>query len=311
MAARRYSLVFYVAILVAAAATYGVWRVIESTKASSRVATAPVVVAARDINEGERIDRIALSVAQWPVATVPVGAYGRVDSVAGRVAKVPIFNGEPMVPGRLAPEGTDAGLASKITPGKRAFSIRVNDVSGIAGLIQPNSRVDILLTTTLANGERASKTFMSNMRVLGMQQSVHKSEDGRPIPATVAHLDVTPEEGELLGVAQAQGTIQLMLRGYGDPDSVVTKGATSRDVQNTLRNAPVRTIPQRSASNTRITPPPVVAETVMVPVPAARPARPDTARIEVFRGGAKSEVKFQKDTTKRDTLVRRDTLSRN
>ena len=213
MAAKRYSFVFYVAIVVAIGATYAVFKVLESTKASSRVATAPVVVASRDINEGEKIDRLALSVAQWPVSTVPVGAYGRIDSVAGRVARVPVFNGEPLVPGRLAPEGTDAGLLTKITPGKRAMSVRINDVTGIAGMIPPNSRVDIALTTTLANAQRTAKLFMSNMRVLAMQTAVHKSEDGRPIPATVATLEVTPEESELLLVAQSQGSIQLVLRG--------------------------------------------------------------------------------------------------
>ncbi len=91
---------------------------LESTKASSKVATAPVVVAAKDINEGEAIDRLALTVAQWPVATIPVGAYGRIDSVAGRVARFNVFTGEPLVPGRLTPEGTEPGLRSKITPGK-------------------------------------------------------------------------------------------------------------------------------------------------------------------------------------------------
>ena len=64
MAAKRYSFVFYIAILVAVGATYAVFKVLESAKASSRVATAPVVIASRDINEGESIDRIAVSVAQ-------------------------------------------------------------------------------------------------------------------------------------------------------------------------------------------------------------------------------------------------------
>jgi pilus assembly protein CpaB len=172
--------------------------------------------------------------------------------------------------------------------------------------------VDILLTTSLGAADRTSKLFMSNMRVLAMAQTVQNSEDGRPIPATVATLEVTPEESEKLAVAQSQGQIQLVLRGYGDPDSVITRGATSRDVQNSLRNAPVRTVPTRSTSPRPSAPPRVVAETVLVPLPApVTPAKPDTARVEVFRGGQKSELKFQKDTSKRDSLARRDTIVKN
>jgi pilus assembly protein CpaB len=303
MAAKRYSFVFYIAILVAIGATYAVFKVLESTKASSRIATASVVVAARDINEGELIDRIALSVAEWPVSTVPVGAYGRIDSVAGRVARVAIFTGEPLVPGRLAPEGMTAGLMTKITPGKRAMSIRINDVSGIAGLIPPESRVDIGLVTTLANATRTAKIFMENMRVLTIGTEVHRSEDGRPIPATVATLEVTPEEFERLLVAQSQGQIQLVLRGYGDPDSVNTRGATSAELERALRNAP--TAPTRPRRTVSAPQPKVVPETIRVrdPVPVApRIVKPDSAKVEVFRGGQKQEVKFSKDSVRRDTI---------
>ena len=303
MAAKRYSFVFYVAIIVAVAATYSVFRVLESTKASSRVATAPVVVAARDIGEGEAIDRLALSVSQWPVSTVPVGAYGRVDSVAGRVARVAVFNGEPIVPGRLAPEGTTPGLTSKITPGKRAMSVRINDVSGVAGLIQPNSRVDILLSTTVGNATRTGKIFMENMRVLAMATTTSKTEDGRPIPATTATLEVTPDESEKLMVAQSAGTIQLILRGYGDPDSVKTSGATTADVERMLRDAPA---PKANVARGPARPPQprVAPETVHVREPVAVVPKPkaDTNKVEVFRGATKTELKFGKDSVRRDTI---------
>lgn len=307
MAARRYTAVFYIALLVAIAATYGVYRVIESTKASNRVATAPVVIANRDIALGERIDRLALSVAQWPVATVPVGAYQTVDSVAGRVARIDVFRGEPLVPGRLAPEGTAAGLEVKITPGKRAFALRINDVSGIAGLIQPNSRVDVVLITQLPGATtRTSKIFMENMRVLAMQQATQRSEDGRPIQATVATIEVTPDELELLAVATSQGQIQLALRGYGDPDSVNTSGATFSDVAKALRNVPVSPAPGRTATATRPQAPRVVTETLLVPQPIAAPApaKPETTKVEVIRGQKREELLFRKDTTRRDTLPR-------
>lgn len=306
MASKRYTLVFYVAIAVALGATYGVWRVIESTKSSSRVATAPVVVAARDLPEGAAIDRMALSVAQWPTSTIPVGAYSRVDSVAGRVTRVAVFQGEPFVPGRLAPEGTSAGLETKITPGKRAMGLRINDVSGISGMIQPNSRVDILLTLNpMGNdGRRTAKLFMSNMRVLAMGTEVQRGDDGRPIQATVATLEVSPTEAEQLAVAQAQGQIQLVLRGYGDPDSVVTPGASIADVAASLRDAPAR--PVRRTTNPRPAP---AAPAPVTPAPATAPttkdvslARPDSLKVEVYRAGKKTDVKFQKDSLRRDTV---------
>ena len=141
MAAKRYSLVFYAAIIVALLSTFGVYRVLEVTKANARVATAPVVIAQKDLTEGASIDRMAVVVAQWPVGTIPAGAFTSIDSVAGRVTRVAVFKGEALVPGRLAPDGTGPGLEVKITPGKRAFAFRINDVSGIAGLIELQSEL--------------------------------------------------------------------------------------------------------------------------------------------------------------------------
>src|SRR5687767_1169245 len=114
MAANRYSLVFVGALVVAGVATFAVFRAVEESRASSRIATVPVVVAARNINEGSPIDRLDLTIAQWPAPTVPPGTFSSVDSVAGRVSRVAIFSGEPLVPGRLAPTGTGPGLEVKI-----------------------------------------------------------------------------------------------------------------------------------------------------------------------------------------------------
>ena len=143
-------------------------RVDGPSRASGRVPTVPVVVAAKDMPEGEIADRMALVVAQWPAGTQPAGAYSSVDLVAGRVTRVPIYKGEAMVPGRLAPEGTGAGLEVKITPGKRAYGIRINDVASLAGMVQPNSRVDIMV---VMNDPEASKQVANqNFRALRCQR---------------------------------------------------------------------------------------------------------------------------------------------
>jgi pilus assembly protein CpaB len=250
------------------AAVFSWIRRIESPTLNRGGATAPVVIAQKDMAEGSSIDRMSLVVAQWPVGTIPAGAFTSIDSIVGRVTRVTVFKGEALVPGRLAPDGAGPGLEVKITPGKRAMSFRVNDVSGIAGLIQANSRVDMVVVIDggADKGGRVARVFMENMRILAMSTVTQRSEDGRPIAAAVATVEVTPNEGERLTIATTQGQIQLMLRGYGDPDSAKTRGApTSQIVSNLRRATAVRLAPQPM---------------VMPP----RPPKPDTAVVKIFRG---------------------------
>ena len=303
MATSRYSLILVVALLTAGGATFGVYRLIETTKAQSTIVMKPVVVATRDVAEGEALDRAAVTVNAWPVAAVPPGAFGSIDSVAGRVARVAVFRGEPIIPGRLAPAGTGPGIQVKITPGKRAMAIKIDDVAGISGLIQPNARVDILVTLPDKQGSanQVAKLFMSNMRVLAVGTVVQSGPDNRPINATTATIEVTPDEAEQLAVAMREGPIQLVLRGYGDPDSIKTKGATSSDVLAQLQSAPTVKVPPRAPASRRR---PVERESAPVttmpqspaPVVSATP-RPDSFAVQIYRGDKLSQQKF--DTTKK------------
>jgi pilus assembly protein CpaB len=188
----------------------------------SRIPTVPVVVAARDIPEGVIIDRVGLVVAQWPLGTQPAGAYVSIDSVANRVTRVPVYKGEAFVSGRLAPQVPGAGLEVKITPGKRAYGILINDVVSLAGMIQPNSRVDIMVVIAdPAQHKRVAKLFMSNVRVLAIGATHARDPNGAPGIAAVATVEVTPMEAERLAFAAARGQLQLLLRGYGDWDSAL------------------------------------------------------------------------------------------
>lgn len=292
----RYKLVFWGAILVAAAATFGAYRLL-AANSRAEVATRPVVVANRDIPQGVAIDRIALATVQLPVKAVPVGAFSVIDSVAGRVAGVPIFNGETIVPGRLAPVGTGPGLELKIPPGQRAMAVRINDVAGISGLLQPNSRVDVLVTIRdeAAQEKQVAKLFMSNMLVLSVGTEIQRDATGKPINAATVTLAVTPEEAERLAIAMNTGSIQLVLRGYGDPDSVRTKGASSGDVLNQLKGTS-SVIPQKAA------PPKIVYRPLPAPKPEpkkeAPPPPPDSARVDVYRAGKAIQQKF-------DTVTKR------
>lgn len=178
-------------------------------------ATAPVVIANRDVAQGSLIDRMAVVVAQWPAGTVPPGAFTAIDSLVGRVARQAIYKGEAVAPGRLMPKGTAPGIGVKITPGKRAFSFRVDDVSWMAREITPNSRVDILAVVEASDGTgKVSKVMMENMRVLAIGVVTTRAEDGRYVPLLVCTVEVTPEEAERLAVATAQFRLRIVPHGF-------------------------------------------------------------------------------------------------
>jgi Flp pilus assembly protein CpaB len=304
MAERRYNVVLFAAVLTALVATFGVYRYLQQAKASSQVPMQTVVVAARDLSEGEKLERLALSTVQWPVGTAPDSAFSSLDSAIGRVARVAVFKGEPIVPGRLAPAGTGPGLEVKIASGKRAMAVKINDVAGLSGLIQPNSRVDVLVTlqaNQTQNTKEQAKMFMNNMRVLSVGTQVERGEDGKPIQATTATLEVTPQQAEQLAVAMNEGTIQLVLRGYGDPDSVTTPGATSTDVLAQLRSRALTMDPapkpERHYVRERPAPAPVMPAPQPVRTVVSDPKR-DSVVVRVYRGDKLSQQKFeQKDST--------------
>lgn len=305
MAERRLGIrtMLYLAVFIALAATVGAYRALEATRLGAQSPTRNVVVAAREIPVGMPIDRAALAVVAWPTGTLPAGSFLEMDSVVGRVARVPVLPGDPIVPARLAPAGSGAGLEVKITPGKRAMAVRIDDVAGLSGLVQPNAHVDVLVTLRPIPGadRQVAKVFLENIRVLSIGTRVERGDRGEPIDASTATLEVTPEEAERLALAMNQGSIQLVLRAFGDPSSVATSGARSEDVLAQLRAAEARPVEVAKPAPPRVVrraPPPRPAPTVEQPRPV--PPKPDTAVVRVYRGNADPVVKkFEKPDTVR------------
>ena len=316
MGDRRFLAVLLVAISVAIAAGFGVFRYLQNAEINARVPTRSVVVAAVDITEGQVITSDQAKVVSLPVASVPSDAFSLVDSVVGRVARIAVFTGEALVPGRLAPVGAGAGLEVKITPGKRAMAVKIDEVAGMSGLIQPNGRVDVLLTLKDegSNEQQHAKLFMSNMRVLAVGSQIERGPDGRPMNATTAALEVTPEEAEELALAASQGKIQLVLRGYGDPDTVGTKGTSSREMMRRLdMTVPPAPTPAPTAAPRRPAPrssSPRSAAPALAPMTAPAAKSPDSSVVQVYRRSTLTQQKIEKrDATKRDSVKRDSTPS--
>lgn len=308
MAERRLGIrpMLYLAVFIALAATVGAYRALLASRADAQPATRSIVVVTRDIPQGMPIERSALGMMPWPAATVPAGSFATLDSVVGRIARVPMLPGDPIVPARLAARGSGAGLEVMITPGKRAMAVRIDDVAGLSGMIQPNARVDVLVTlrTNAIGDQQVAKVFLENLRVLSIGTKVERGERGEPIDASTATLEVTPEEAERLALAMNQGSIQLVLRAYGDPSTITTSGARSADVLAQLRVTPAAPVVDPApgpapARAIRRPPPPRVAPVAAQPAPQpVAPPRRDTAVVRVYRGNADPVVKkFERPDT--------------
>lgn len=178
-----------------------------------------VVVAAHDISFGAEITRAELALAPWPAGSKPQGTFARVEDVLGttgehRVALRPMVQGEPILAAKVSGFGGRATMSAVVPEGKRAFAVRVNDVSGVAGFLLPSDRVDVILTRD-PNGnrseDRVSDIILQNAVVRGVDQ-LADTDRNKPQVARTVTLEVTPEEAQKLALAMQVGQLSLALR---------------------------------------------------------------------------------------------------
>jgi pilus assembly protein CpaB len=172
-----------------------------------------LVVASRPITLGEKIQTKSLDFAEWPRKFAPKGHFVKLEDVQGQVARQAIFAGEPIVQGRIAKHDKGSTLSAIIPVNKRAVTIRVNDVVGVAGFILPGNRVDILSTRNVG-GRATTITLLESMKVLAVDQSI--GDKDKPTLVRAVTLEATPEEGEILVQARNEGSLQLALRNTAD-----------------------------------------------------------------------------------------------
>jgi pilus assembly protein CpaB len=195
-------------------------------------ATTKVVVAVSDINLGQRISPDFLKVADWPSNSVPPGSFSDMQKLDGRVLKESLLHGEPILEAKLSPVGTLGGLSAVINEGKRAITVRVNDVIGVAGFALPGNYVDIIVNTQkdskdpgTQRDQNISKIVLEKILVLAVAQEVGRDET-KPKVVDAVTLEVSPEQAEKIDLARSIGTLSLVLRNQVDPQATDTSGAT-------------------------------------------------------------------------------------
>jgi pilus assembly protein CpaB len=243
-----------------------------------------VVVATRDLDIGATVGPADLRLEQWPANRIPEDSFREIDEVVEGVPVARILSGEPVMRRRLAPPGSGVGLSPKVPVGMRAISVRVDDVTGLAGFVLPDAHVDVLVTgTPLASPEsgRMTRTILSKVLVISAGENLEPDASGKPQRVAVVTLLATPEQAELLTLAATQGRLQLVLRNIRDEEVVETRGVRERqmfamDWEPPRPEGPMRPVARPAAT---LAPPPP-------------PPPPPPVLIEVIRGTARSVEEF-------------------
>jgi pilus assembly protein CpaB len=198
-----------------------------------RAASNKVVVAAVDIDLGSRLNPQQLKTIDWPSGSLPSGAISDPQALQDRVVKTSVLRGEAILEAKLAPVGSSGGLSAVIPEGKRAITVRVNDVIGVAGFALPGNYVDIVVNTQIDNegkgDKQISKIVLEHILVLAVAQEANRDET-KPKVVNAVTLEVTPEQAEKLDLARSVGTLSLVLRNQIDKQGSDSAGVMKQQL---------------------------------------------------------------------------------
>ena len=265
-----------------------------------RQSNVPILVAAKSLSAGDTLDAASVTLESWPRDHLPAGALTSSNAALGKVVKNAFGANQPIpASALLAPDQAGGVLPLLIPAGMRAMSIPVDDVSDMAGLVLPHSRVDVLVAVTTGSGDVASqrsKIVLQNIEVVAVAQSLESAPD-QPRTAKVVTLLVTPQQAEQLAAMIRFGSVHVAMRNYEDSKQLATSGA---DVARLLG---VSTSPSLPNSATQSASPDHGREprAVRVRLASERGAR---QAVEVIRNGKEHQmINFHGDRALRDGAV--------
>lgn len=204
-----------------------------------------IVVATRALRYGSKLLPAAMKEIPWPKRQLPAGSFARINDVLKehpkRLVLSAIEENEPILETKITGPGQRANLASLIEGQKKAVTVRVDDVVGVAGFVLPGNRVDVLLTRRINKKDAISDIILQDIRVLAIDQKADDRLD-KPSVARAVTLEVETEQAQKLILAQSVGTLTLVLRPVGSNGPEPIKRISSRQLG--TFEAPKPSVPQ-------------------------------------------------------------------
>ena len=212
-----------IALIVASVA--GLLAIVMATvwlKSSDPTNKTSTVAASRAIAAGVALTEDDLKIIELVKEALPLGASPRVEFLVGRISKINIAPGEIIVDRMLNSPGASGGLAFAITPGMRAISMGVNEISDVAGFINPGNYVDVLLIAKDESGRPSSKVILDRVLVLAIAQDRMVQDEAKPKIVSAVTLEVSPTQASILDEGRSIGNLSLTLRNQSESNQAPT-----------------------------------------------------------------------------------------
>jgi len=187
-----------------------------SAGGSSNSELIEIYVARSEISFGQAIESHLVTLHKWPREALPAGSFTDLGNLVPdtrdqlRRAKGRFFPGEVMLASKVSAFGEKVTLVQKLGENTRAMAIKVDAVTAVGGFVTPGDFVDIVLTQG-AQLDLSAVTILQNIRVIGVDQQSEELNDQPEVARTIT-VEVTPEQGQRLALAQKAGTLSLTLR---------------------------------------------------------------------------------------------------
>lgn len=250
----------------------------------SSVLTSHVVVSTEDLQIGTRLQPGMVEMVDWPSTSPIKNPMTSVEQAVDRVVNMPVFKGEPILMSKLAAKGETGGLSAVLPEGRRAVTVKVNEIGGVAGFALPGTYVDVMVNAADVSNNPVSKIVIERIKVLAVAQDVSNLET-KPKVVNAVTLEVTPAQAEKIDLARSIGSLSLVLRSQVDMKSVSTVGARKNDLLDTVE-AKLGNLTSALAITTNVAKAQTVKPTA-APVRATAPRppiEPAPEMTEVIRG---------------------------
>jgi pilus assembly protein CpaB len=241
-----------------------------------------IVVAAESLAYGTAMTPDNVVEIPWFSNTLPEGAFAVKDDLLNggrRVVLSPLKRGEPVLRSKITGPGQRASLASLLDDGKRAVTVSVDDVRGVAGFVLPGDFVDIVIIADDGSPKRQSYSdiLLEHVKVLAIDQVASEGE-GQPTVAKAVTVEVTKEQAQKILLATNIGKLSLILARPVESKPDPNRRVSEKDIGRTSPE-PVRPPPA----------PPPPAPVVKAPV-----APTNTVKITIVRNGETKEYEVQR-----------------